>query len=558
MHQLLKNIDKIIEAPNGIEKLRQTVLQLAVQGKLVEQDPNDEPASELLKKIKAEKVKQIIEGKTKKQYEPIPIKEIEALIKLPKGWAVEKIGNILSTTSGGTPSRVNNIYWGGKIPWLKSGELNDNINITSSEEFITEEGLNNSSAKMFTKGSVIMALYGATAGKVGILGFNTTTNQAVCCFHTNQFIFNQYLYYFLLASRSKILNECFGAAQPNISQDYVKKMLFILPPLAEQQRIVEKVNELMNLINELANKKETREQKKITLNISSIDKLLNSKTREEQKQNWKRINTNFNILYSQKENVDKLKQAILQLAVQGKLVEQDPNDEPASELLKKIKVEKVKLVAKGKIKKQPDLTPIKDHEKPFELPKSWEWARLDSLGETQTGTTPTTNDSSNYGDFIPFIGPGDILNHQINYKNNGLSKSGISKGRLISKHSIMMVCIGGSIGKAAINEIDVSCNQQINVITPYIFETLCFLFYSLIGPYFQSEIINKASGSATPIINKHKWSNLVVPLPPLSEQNRIVEKVKEFISLCNKLEQNLKLKTQEQEMLVNSIVNKIV
>ena len=153
-------------------------------------------------------------------------------------------------------------------------------------------------------------------------------------------------------------------------------MAIPIPPLHEQKRIVEKVNSLMAMLDELEEKRERRNQKRIKLNNASLDKLLTSKDDKELKTNWKRIEENFSTLYSVPENVEKLKQAILQLAVQGKLVKQDPKDEPASELLKKIKKEKEKLIAEGKIKKQKELPPIKDEEKPFELPKGWEWVRI--------------------------------------------------------------------------------------------------------------------------------------------------------------------------------------
>ena len=193
--------------------------------------------------------------------------------------------------------------------------------------------------------------------------------------------------------------------------------------------------------------------------------------------------------------------------------------------------------------------------KPFELPKDWEWVRLDILGETQTGTTPPRSDMQNFGDFIPFIGPGDILDYTIDYSKYGLSEKGLSKGRLIEKGSILMVCIGGSIGKSAVNNIDVACNQQIDTITPYIKHSLEYLFYSLNAPYFQNSVIKYSSGSATPIINKQKWISLLAPLPPLNEQKRIAKKVNELMSLCDTFEEKLEKKEKKGERLVGAVVN---
>jgi len=252
--------DEIDYQKTFLPKLKQSILTEAVQGKLVPQNLSDESAIELLKKIKKEKEKLIKEKKIKKGKELPPIEEDEMSYKLPKGWVWCRLGDVFSTSSGGTPSRSNLEYWGGKIPWLKSGELNDNLNINTCSEFITDNGLKNSSAKIFGKGNLIMALYGATAGKLGILGFDTSTNQAICCFYKNKFIDNMFLFYFLRSQREKILSECFGAAQPNISQDYIKKYLFPLPPLAEQHRIVEKVDALVKFCYKLELKiKENKE-----------------------------------------------------------------------------------------------------------------------------------------------------------------------------------------------------------------------------------------------------------------------------------------------------------
>lgn len=168
---------------------------------------------------------------------------------LPKGWEWKKIGSIAETTSGGTPNRSTKYFWGGSIPWLKSGELTDGL-IETAEEFITEEGLKKSSAKLFEKGTLLLALYGATAGKLGILNFNTTTNQAICAIKNSEGKFDtKYLYYFLLQQRPQIIKDSFGGAQPNISQGYIRDLAIPLPPLPEQQRIVKKIDSLFERLD---------------------------------------------------------------------------------------------------------------------------------------------------------------------------------------------------------------------------------------------------------------------------------------------------------------------
>lgn len=173
----------------------------------------------------------------------------QVLYKLPDGWSWRKLSELAKTTSGGTPSRSNKDYWGGSIPWVKSGELGDS-RVEKNEEFITELGLKNSSAKLFPKESLLLALYGATAGKLGVLTYDAATNQAVCCINQDdQLLARDFLRYYLLSQRKKIIEDSFGGAQPNISQAYVREIDIPTPPLTEQKRIVEKLDALLTRID---------------------------------------------------------------------------------------------------------------------------------------------------------------------------------------------------------------------------------------------------------------------------------------------------------------------
>ncbi len=238
-----------------LKKLRQSILQEAIEGKLTcewrEQNPDVESASVLLEKIKAEKERLIKEKKIKKQKPLPPIKEEEIPFEIPDGWEWCRLGDIFKTTSGGTPTRGNPNYWNGNISWLKSGEMNDGLIIRESKEKITEEGLKTSSAVLFPIDTVLIAMYGATAGKLGILTFESTTNQAVCGFYKNTYVYKEYLFHYLRVQRDKIIKESWGQSQPNISQTYLKKLLFSLPPLQEQKAIVKKIESLFKLCDEL-------------------------------------------------------------------------------------------------------------------------------------------------------------------------------------------------------------------------------------------------------------------------------------------------------------------
>ena len=230
---------------------------------------------------------------------------------------------------------------------------------------------------------------------------------------------------------------------------------------------------------------------------------------------------------------EQLKASILQYAVEGKLVKQNPNDEPASELIKKIENEKNELVKEGKISKLRKAYPISDEEKAFRIPNNWKWVRLEEIAQLNTGTTPSIGKSRYEGNYIPFIKPGDISSKGINYNDFGLSKDGLKHGRLIDENSLLTVCIGGSTGKTYYTDRAISCNQQINASTPYKGVSVMFLFYEMLSNHFQEEIHQHASGSATPIINKTKFGNLCLPLPPLEEQKRIVTKIEKLIPLVD-------------------------
>ena len=250
-----------------------------------------------------------------------------------------------------------------------------------------------------------------------------------------------------------------------------------------------------------------------------------------------------------------LKNSILNLAISGKLVPQDPHDEPASKLVEQIRKEKDKLIKDKKIKPSKfdsvifkgednlhyekigrETRCIKD-EILFEIPSSWTWVRLGSMGVTQTGSTPSTQVRDFYGEYMPFIKPADITNSGIDYNNEKLSKKGTEVGRVAEKGSILMVCIGGSLGKCYFNDRIVSFNQQINSLTPF-FSSYKFIFYYLLSSYFFEQLQDKATGTATPIVNKTSWESILIPLPPLQEQKRIVDKLEEILPLVEKYKED--------------------
>jgi type I restriction enzyme S subunit len=234
-----------------------------------------------------------------------------------------------------------------------------------------------------------------------------------------------------------------------------------------------------------------------------------------------------------------LKNSILQLAMQGKLVPQDPNDEPASELLKRIKLEKTRLIKEGKIRKEKSSPPISENENPFDIPQGWEWARLASIGFSQTGNTPSTSNPEYFGDELPFITPGDILDGNICYDNRALSGMGKTVGKYCAPGTILQVCIGGSIGKAAVTEKEVAFNQQINTLSPILCDS-DYILLTVTSGFFVYMMKEKAGGTATPIINRGVWNTLLIPIPPLAEQKRIVAKIEELLPYIERYDESEK------------------
>lgn len=269
----------------------------------------------------------------------------------------------------------------------------------------------------------------------------------------------------------------------------------------------------------------------------------------------KKINEEISTeLTHQLDLVKQLRQAFLREAMQGKLVPQDPNDEPASVLLEKIKTEKVRLIKEKKIKKQKALPPITEEEIPFEIPENWVWCRLGELGICQTGTTPSTQVKEYFGSEVPFIKPADITLRGLVTDNEGLSLAGLEKGVSVPPNSLLMVCIGGSIGKSYLNYQLVSCNQQINTITPYQNMSANLFQYWGQSTYFQNSLWKKASGGTTPIVNRSKWESIFFPLPPLTEQQRIVAKLDELMAYCDDLEASIKASQQQNELLLQQVL----
>lgn len=314
--------------PHGIKKLRELILELAIRGKLVPQDPNNEQASVLLKKIAEERTHLVKEKKIKKPKALPEITDEEKPFSRPNGWQFVRLNDLGEWGAGATPTRSRHDYYGGDIPWFKSGELMGDY-ISSSEELVTKLALKETSLRYNKAGDVLVAMYGATIGKTSILKIPATTNQAVCACTPFSGVTNIFLLTLLKAYKNRFIGMGAGGAQPNISREKIIATVVALPPLAEQHRIVAKVDELMALCDQLEQQQTGSNATHQTLLEALLSTLTTSADQSEFAKAWQRIANHFDILFTTEQSIDQLKQTILQLAVMGKLVPQDPTDLPA-------------------------------------------------------------------------------------------------------------------------------------------------------------------------------------------------------------------------------------
>jgi restriction endonuclease S subunit len=274
MELLERHFDMALESPDGINKLRELILTLAMQGRLVPQDSNDSPARELLKEIQARKSRLVKERKIKQTRPLQHVTLDERPFDLPNGWEWVRLGEIGTWKSGSTPSRAEKDYYGGNIPWVKSGEVKQG-RITQTEETITEAALRKCSLPLNPVGSVLVAMYGANIGEVGILEIEATTNQAVCACQTYSAVDKRFLLAMLHSLKRNFLSQGAGAAQPNISREKIIATIAPLPPLPEQVRIVARIDELMARCDEWEKLRAQRDVHRLAVHAAAIRKLLN-------------------------------------------------------------------------------------------------------------------------------------------------------------------------------------------------------------------------------------------------------------------------------------------
>lgn len=553
---LTDNLPLMTGAPNGIKKLRELILELAVRGKLVPQEPNDEPASELLKLIAEEKTRLLAEGKIRKQKPFADISDAEKLFELPCGWEWVRLGTIQTFTNG--YAFKSHDFQETGVGVIRIGDVKREGFISTNEMVrFPEEKIFEIDNRYFVEpGDLVITMTGDVK-----LAFNRSDERFLLNQRVGKITIHQasekYVCILLTTQAQEKIEQASGSVISNVSTEEINNSVISLPPLAEQHRIVAKVEELMALCDRLEVQQADAESAHAQLVKALLDSLSKACNSEDYAQNWQRLAEHFHILFTTESSIDALKQNLLQLAVMGKLVPQDPSDESARELLEQIAKEKALWMAEGKIRKQKPLAEVLDDEKLFELPAGWIWTRLGDICFTQTGTTPTKSQPELFGSDVPFIKPGDIHPDQVDYSGEGLSSLGVSQsGRIAKSGSLLMVCIG-TIGKCNLIDRDCSFNQQINSATLY--KGLPkYLLIAARSAYFQGKAWGDSSSTTIAILNKGKWEAIPLPLPGLAEQYRIVTKVDELMALCDQLKSRLTQARQLNEQLASTLVEQAV
>lgn len=553
---LLSNLNLLATAPGGVAKLRELILTLAVQGKLVPQDPADEPASRLLQKIRAEKDRLIAEGKIKRDKPLAAIAEEEKPFELPVGWECVRLADVVRVLNGRAYNKQE-LLEVGSVPVLRVGNL-----FTSNHWYYSDLQLEPD--KYCEQGDLLYA-WSASFGPFVWEGPKAIYHYHIwklepwssSCFNTGFF------HKFLAEKTTEIKAAGHGVSMVHMTKEKMEKIVVPLPPLAEQSRIVARVQALMRLCDALEAKGQLEATQHAQLLSTLLGTLTASATPEELADNWQRVAQHFDLLLDRPQAIDALEQTLLQLAVRGLLVPQDPTDEPASVLLQKIRTEKDRLIAAGQIKKDKPLPPVTDEEKPFELPVGWEWVRFDELIHPQKpiayGVLVPGPDVSQG---VPFVRIADlsIANPPERPEKTITPEVDAQFPRTRLEGGEILMGVVGSIGKLGVAPktwAGANIARAICRIVPADAGLHEFVLFLLETKFMQESFAGDTRTLAQPTLNIGLIRAALTPMPPPAEQSRIVTRVTQLRRLCADLRQRLAEREVVQARLAEALAQSV-
>ena len=552
--RLLAHYEKIADAPDAIRLLRRFILELAVRGKLVEQNPNDEPAETVLERVVARKEKQVNAGKIRSRVPVDIVKENESPFGIPATWCWVRFGNIADFSAGRTPSRSEPSYWtSGDHPWVSIADIEDGATLISTKETVTKKSARQVfGAEPEQAGTIIMS-FKLTIGKIGRLGIPAYHNEAIIAIRPYVANLDPYLFKTLpMFARQGNMK---GAIKGNtLNRKSISNILLPLPPLAEQHRIVAKVDELMGLCDRLQTERTAREATRDRLMSASLARL----NAPEPDPAAFRDHATFALdnlipLTTRPDQIKTLRQTIFNLAVQGKLVEQDPNDEPASELLKRIAAERMENRNNAK-----PTTNLASSIAGYEVPPGWVIAGLHSVCASITDGDHAPPPQTESG--IPFLVIGNVRTQTIEFKGSRFVSPEYYKAldpiRRPRGGDILYTLVGSFGIPVVVSDDQPFCVQRhIGVLRPSKLIDVGFLARAMESNLVFKQASACATGIAQKTVPLSGLRRLLIPLPPISEQHRIVAKVNEVMVLCDQLEVSLTTGNDARRRLLDALLH---
>ncbi|HBB9957724.1 TPA: restriction endonuclease subunit S [Vibrio parahaemolyticus] len=547
----------------GIKKLRELIIELAIQGKLTASLDFKGSAKKSVEDAIVAKFNLSKERNIRGDKETYSSDRAKGF---PLHWETICVGQVAHVLGG---KRVPKGYKLSEQPtdfvYLRVTDMKNQSIDESDLRYISEEVFKQISRYTINTGDVYVTIAG-TIGAVGTIpphldGMSLTENAAKLVFSglSKKYLVTVLQSSFVTRQFNDAVNQM---AQPKLSLNSIKHTCIPIPPLEEQEYIADKVDELMALCDQLEQQTEASIEAHQVLVTTLLDTLTNSADADELMQNWARISKHFDTLFTTEESIDQLKQTILQLAVMGKLVPQDPSDEPAAELLKRITDEKAQLVKEKKIKKQKALPPIAEDEKPFELPSGWEWCSLSSLGHFFGGKTPSKSNSSFWGGDVLWVTPKDMKRTHIDDSEDKITQAGVDSGlALVEVNSLMCVTRSGILRRhfpVALAKKQCTVNQDLKVLSFYDKSVADYVLLMMQG--FEQHILDKLTKTGTTVesLKFDEFSVYPFMLPPLKEQRRIVSKVEDLMIMCEELKARLKYSQITQQQLTDAIAGQAV
>ena len=543
-----ENFGHLADAPNGVAKLRELILQMAVQGLLLPQNPDDEPASELLERIKAERLRLVKEGQAAKLKKMNPIDDTDSVFGLPKTWGWARLDEVCSYIQRGKgPKYVDK----SDVPVVSQKCIQWSGFTMEPARFIDPETLEKYTEERYLRtGDLLWNSTGTgTVGRVNVYTHEENPHEIVVVdSHVTIvrpiFLDSRFVYCWIASPyvQEEIDAMASGSTkQVELNKSTVQEHVIPIPPLEEQKRIVAKVDELMQRCDRLEQSQQERNRVHANLTGASLNALTTAESPQVLEKSWRRVQENFGQLFNTPESVRDLRQAILQLAVQGKLVPQDPNDEPAEVLLEQIE-EALEIVDSST------------------YPLGWLAVRLKIFGELVGGGTPSKSQDSFWDGDIPWVSPKDMKQDFILDAQDHITQEAVdnSSAKLIEESSVLFVVRGMILAHTfpvAVNKAKVTINQDMKALKLFDKKLVPYLLLALkaLSPRILEMVSRSSHGTCK--LATDDIENLVIPLPPLSEQKRIVAKVDSLMTLCDALESKLKRSQSDAERLAAAVVH---